>query len=285
MPGPQRDLAAERVVNLLRGAVVNLRTFMADSLVTTESLQNAHGALSEHLQKKSPLILSHRDEQLWVDLKHIVAVKGFRELMSARKVRNLTFTRGITLTETKALVEGLSKRKEELANFKDFKSWLDSHKVVHIEPDDMIQLDPEEEKIWLERKQALLTPTGPGSPDLSVVIHQTLNWLQKTSDPLVQERVRQELIENLLEVSPEQLHTLFLSPDAQAGPAAELLDQFTGSLSRDKIEEIIKYACRWQVQIKVAVRPSAEPALQIDGLKNFLKKILRAPASQDISPT
>jgi hypothetical protein len=195
-------------------------------------------------------------------------------------VRNLRFNRQVTLAEITALCEGLGKRKEELAPYPDFMSWLASRGVEHIQADDIRYIDVKEnERVVLRGKGQVARDE---SSEIAADLKENLNQIEKIPEEGVHDLLRGELAKELTHLAPEKLHELFMSRDAQSGPTADIINKVTESLPLNKIEDILRFAVEQHHQIKVQVQSQSDRTQRIALLKNFMRQVLRAPARREI---
>ncbi len=295
MPGPERDLEMEKVVNAMKIAVTNMRVFSEGSTVITETIQKAQTVLAEFLKTHPQAILSNRENVLWANRTHIVAIPGFVDYMNQRAIRTIIFSPGITTKELLILMQVLAKPKGELSSFKEVQDFVVSRSVTHIELDDVILLNPhEEEKLVSRIRSTMGSSTAPGTggglpgaasvPQLLDTLRGTLAQLQANPDSASRAQITQNLVHQLKTRAPEEIHALFTSPEAKSGDTAAMLDQFTQSLDQTKVEEMIRYAAQWQQHFKVTTRSDEQARAHLESLKSLMSRIMQSPAGQNISP-
>src|SRR3989338_1566908 len=119
-----------KALSILRSAIVNARIYPKGSQMIDASLKGAHQALEACLQENLQMIISDIQGKLCVGGKEVSEARDFRPFMVQHEVQSLIVSRGLTLEEVTALIDGLGRRKGQLDSHKSLGDWLQANAVT-----------------------------------------------------------------------------------------------------------------------------------------------------------
>ncbi|OGR89473.1 MAG: hypothetical protein A2992_00055 [Elusimicrobia bacterium RIFCSPLOWO2_01_FULL_59_12] len=272
-----------KALSILRSAIVNARIYPKGSQMIDASLKGAHQALEACLQENLQMIISDIQGKLCVGGKEVSEARDFRPFMVQHEVQSLIVSRGLTLEEVTALIDGLGRRKGQLDSHKSLGDWLQANAVTHIKAEELKFIAVQEGEVVVSQVLQLLEQSSGDMSTLMGSLEESYRLIDQLPDEKSKKNVQTQMARYLSGLPPYQLKDLFESKLPDRVEKSGLREEVAQTLSREKLEETLEEVHKWYEQIKQESKSEMEVAEKLSGLKSFLGKVLHSPASKAVS--
>lgn len=271
----------EHALSLLRGAVLNASIFPPGSQIIKTPAEAAQRAFEGCFRDMDSIVVNDIKGKLCINQDVEIHVPGFLNLLQQQGIQSLEFRQGMTLDELARLAVGLGKKKEDLGA-PDFGSWLQTQGLTHVVAEEIQYVAVRKGEEVTHRVQLL---TGKEyetfSPILSAV-EDSLRLLESMPDPAKRQALRDEMVNQLVNLSPFVLRQLLAGKSSDA-MADDLRQQVVASLSQEKVEQTLAETENFYRQLQNDNGPEVANTPETADLKAFVKMLLNSPGGQTVS--
>ncbi len=277
----QRDFELESVVGDLKNAILSFQMYPKGTPIIQDTVTRAFTSISQYVKAQGEIIFNDAELQLWKRMKVVLRIKGFRELMARQKIRNIKIDPKVTRVEIGFLCEGMAKV-DTFKEHKSFMNYLISVGVKNIQTDEVLFVDMGDGQDVVYRVNGMVSQHYQDAETLINSVEESLKLLERIQNEDTLHDVRSRLIQKIAGSSPDILKELY---ENQENPQLnEIMDGVTQNLDKKKLEEMVNQIVTWQQKVKVEVSSPEQAKEKTNQLQSLLKKVLRSPASQELSP-
>ncbi|HOW28917.1 MAG TPA: HEAT repeat domain-containing protein [Elusimicrobiota bacterium] len=262
----------------IRSAVINQRIYPSGSPIVERGIAQIFQSIDEFLKQEDRLTVTENQGKVLIKGKDVPDAAALGPIMQEHAIQSVTFQRGLTLPEVKQMVVLLSLKKLPDENAAE---WLQKQQVTHISIDKSKLVELFEGEIVLKRVDQLFS----GAHDFIGVVsalRESYDMMDKAPGDREKNEIQEHVARRMASMEPSLLRDIMENELPKRVEESGLKQMTLNAITQDKMKDIFSEIGNWYKQVREETQSEFEVVEHLNKLKDFLKKLLTAPASKEV---
>ena len=271
------------IIKLFRAAIASYKIYPVGSKMISNRVESLNLAINDYLKKNSSITISESNNKLLVDGQEIkLSEMDLISIFEAFQLQSIVFRKGYTIDELNAVVELLSKRKEQIDELGGINKIITEKNFVNVEFNSIKYVAVEKGHEIVKKVSELVDKLN----EQPSAFLQSLRYIYDTIDEIKNPEIKKNMIgllaKKLATLEPSQIREFFENESPDKINSSALKEAVISELPQEKLSEIRDEVLKWYEDIKKNAKSEFDAAEQLSKLSKFINTILNAPSAKGL---